>query len=471
MACDTSIPRPIDSFIKYFNDIKPYHTKILEIIEQYQFIESMHVEMVEGMDTEITMENNPLCKGVGFGLDFDDECGFDALDCCDLFDCAGGFGLIYDNSDKLIELPIDSIDTELQEIVVSGYHLYDEYINIKSVPNTSTIVLDGDYSNYFSNHKMFWVVRRNTYPIIDQTTNTITITGNHVAQVLAKHNVEIQNTGFNDGHYGVIAADLVSGNTVITLNRELNPTSSLGRILVSSSNKNNGIYQILDYTILGGETHLELSPTTPAALTDVDLGGVHGAVRLRTGLVPMRRAWVGEPTGSLVEDTEWRITHVRIDPFNETTIVTIDGNLSQSYFDPMIKIYGYESGAGFDGVNECSIPKPFNIHTYFNEFLSIEIEEEPPPPVECVDIQLMSFGLYSSEDLSYIPDGFEWGVTTEFTLAGDEGFGILEWDSDNGNYSIVDGNIDCGIIDSEGWTMTFVGGPSVCAIVSHTSCD
>ena len=34
---DTGLSTPIQSFIKYFNRIKPYHTKILEVLEQYNF--------------------------------------------------------------------------------------------------------------------------------------------------------------------------------------------------------------------------------------------------------------------------------------------------------------------------------------------------------------------------------------------------------------------------------------------------
>ena len=104
MACDSSIFRPIDSFIKYFGDIKPYHTKILEVVEQYVFREEINVAIEETYNLEVTLENDPLCKGVGFGLNFDNDCGFDALECCDLFECMGGFGLIFDNSDLLVTL-------------------------------------------------------------------------------------------------------------------------------------------------------------------------------------------------------------------------------------------------------------------------------------------------------------------------------------------------------------------------------
>lgn len=376
MACDPSIPRPINSFIDYFNDIKPYHTKILEVIEQYLFKEDMLVTMDETMNLDITLENTPLCKGVGFGLDFDDECGFDALDCCDLFDCAGGFGLIFDNSDMLLEVPV--LDIQQGQITIEGYHLYDDYINIKSVPNNNTIVLDGDYSHFFNNHKMFWVVRRNTYEIVDQADYTITVSGNVSAQVIAKNNIEIQNSGINDGHYGVIDATFNSGNTIITLNRKLEATSTNGRILVSSSTKNNGMYQIINFVVQNGETHLELAPNTPAPLTDSDVNGIHGAIRLRTGVIPMRRVWLGESVKDYDNDTEWRVTHTFIDT-SGNTIILIDGTITESYTNPTLRIYGYESGAGFDGNNECSIPKPFNIHTYFSERLEIEIEDMSPP--------------------------------------------------------------------------------------------
>jgi hypothetical protein len=72
------VKRPIDSFVKYFLDIKPYHTKILEVVERYEFAETIEVDIKEKFDLLHTFANNPLCKGVGYGLDFDDECGFSA---------------------------------------------------------------------------------------------------------------------------------------------------------------------------------------------------------------------------------------------------------------------------------------------------------------------------------------------------------------------------------------------------------
>jgi hypothetical protein len=49
------LSRPIDAYIKYFKDVKPYHSKILEILEQYNFSEEMLVSMREGLTISLTV--------------------------------------------------------------------------------------------------------------------------------------------------------------------------------------------------------------------------------------------------------------------------------------------------------------------------------------------------------------------------------------------------------------------------------
>lgn len=379
MACDSSIVRPIDSFIKYFGDIKPYHTKILEIVEQYVFREEISVNLEETPSFEITLANDPLCKGVGFGLNFDDDCGFDALDCCDLFECIGGFGLIFDNSDLLVTLPVASIDSEAGQIVVPGSHLYDTYINIKSIPNLGNIIVAGDQTAYFSQHKMFWVVRKNSYQMLSASGTTVTIAGDHVDQLVAKINIEIQNAGASDGFYGILTATYVNGITTITLNRSL-PATTLGSILVDADNKNNGIYQIDGFSIVGGDTVLQLTSNTPARLTDSEVDGMHGAIQLRTGFIPNRKVWIEGNTNA--NNGEWKITQAWYDTVQQATMLVVDGTLEDaSASETTINIYGYETGAGYDGLNECSEPKPFNINAAISEHLTITIFDLPGPSI------------------------------------------------------------------------------------------
>lgn len=377
MACDSSIVRPIDSFIKYFNDIKPYHTKILEVVEQYVFREEINVAFEETPTFEITLANDPLCKGVGFGLNFDDDCGFDALSCCDLFECIGGFGLIFDNSDHLVTLPITNIDGITGQVFIPGDHIFDTYLNIKSVPNLGTIIVEGDQSAYFSKHEMFWVVRKNSYKMLTASGSTLTILGDHTEQLLTKINIEIQQGGGNDGHYGVLSATFAGGVTTVTLNREL-PFSTLGSVVVDSNTKNNNVYQIDSFTIVNGDTQLNLTPDTQARLTDET---VHGSVQLRTGLIPNRKVWI-EGDNIPLNNSEWKIVQAWYDVPSQSTVLVLDGDLQTSSTAGMtINIYGYETGAAFDGLNECSVPKPFNINAVFSERLSITIFDLPQPTV------------------------------------------------------------------------------------------
>lgn len=379
MACDSSIVRPIDSFIKYFGDIKPYHTKILEVVEQYVFREEINVEFIETPSFEITLANDPLCKGVGFGLNFDDDCGFDALDCCDLFECIGGFGLIFDNSDLLVTLPIQQINGPSGQIIVPGSHLYDTYLNIKSIPDLGSMIVEGDQSSYFSTHEMFWVVRKNSYKMLSANGTTVTVSGNHVAQFLAKINIEIQNAGANDGNYGVLSANFSGGITTITLNRTL-AANTIGDILVNADNKNNGVYQIDSFNIVDGNTVLQLSQETPARLTDAEVGNVHGAIQLRTGFIPNRKIWI--EGNSSQNNGEWKITQAWYDTVQEATVLVVDGTLEDSVVsESTINIYGYETGAGFDGMNECSEPKPFNINAAISEKLIISVIDRPAPTI------------------------------------------------------------------------------------------
>ena len=43
------VKRPIDSFVKYFLDVKPYHTKILEIVERYLIDEDVNISIKENI--------------------------------------------------------------------------------------------------------------------------------------------------------------------------------------------------------------------------------------------------------------------------------------------------------------------------------------------------------------------------------------------------------------------------------------
>ena len=69
---EEGLSEAIRSFVKYFNTIKPYHTKILEILEQYNFTDELNVSMLEDMAHDYTIANQPLCSPVELGTEFDE---------------------------------------------------------------------------------------------------------------------------------------------------------------------------------------------------------------------------------------------------------------------------------------------------------------------------------------------------------------------------------------------------------------
>ena len=113
-------------------------------------------------------------------------------------------------------------------------------------------------------------------------------------------------------------------------------------------------------------------------------------------MIPNRKVWVENDSYNM---GEWKITHTAIDISSGNTVITVDGTLHESgASNAVLKIYGYETGAGFDGLNECSQPKPFNIHAAFSEHVTIFIDDIPanstPEP---------------EPERDWVPVNMEWG--------------------------------------------------------------
>ena len=380
MACDNSINRPIDAFLKYFvGEAKPYHTKILEIVERYIFRESMTVNILETPRIDTIFKNKPACTAVGFGVDFDSDCGFDTNSCCDLFSCIGGFGLIFDNSDLLAEYDISYIDGITGEIAVDGYHLNDTYLNIKSFPDTSTVVLSGDYTNYFDKHELFWIIRKTKAEIVSKNNNTIVLEGDYTNLLTQKRTFDIINAGTDDGKYPVVSTTFDGTNTTVITGRSFtNNNPLLGDVLIETDSKNNGVYQIQNFQIVNGDTHLNLHNDTQLAFDDLATNTGYGTIQLRTGLIQNRVIWV-EGNGDNDNNSDWKIVNTYYDINNNHTILIIDGTLRSS-FGGKLKLIGYDSPAGFDALEECSKPNPFTVHASISEVLKIVVHDPQPSP-------------------------------------------------------------------------------------------
>lgn len=404
---------PIDSFVDYFLDTKPYHTKILEVVETYTFTEEMIVSMEERMEKDILIENDPLCKETGFGIDYDDECGYDAIDCCDLFDCFGGYGFIFDNSDMLLNLPVEDFqvesDLELQFenesgsledawLEVEGNFLADTRVQIKNIPSPTQIVLDGDVTSLFNDpinntlSTTFLIVNVQQFTIESVTNNVVIIDGNHKDFFLSRSEFfVIGEVGLNNKHFFYDTVDFTNGKTEIHLITPLSevPDGSLDTrtLQIRTDSPNIGIYQSFDVSFNGTDTVVNLfsgqtvtQNPSPSA-DDYSLG----SIQLRTALNSPRLMTVFNTNSQ--DEEELKILYAEYDASTDRTRIFVAGSLD--FFDGVlpsqirVRTFGYFFEPGFDGGAECTPPKAENIHTRFYELVKIEVSDEYCAPIEC----------------------------------------------------------------------------------------
>lgn len=365
----------IDAFLEYFKDAKPYHTKLLEIIEEYNFVESMTVCICEAVEKEISIQNDPLCKETGFGIDYDDECGYDAIDCCDLFDCDGGYGFIYDNSDLVVETSLVNKNDEFGVLHVSGNQLSDLRVPVLDIISSNTAILQGDISSILDKHSTFIFVNVLQFEVLANDSESITINGNYVDFIETKSNFKIEGseTEYN-GTYTVrnVSYDVANDNTVIDFIffKPVADNALTGvNLQFRNSNPNGGIYQLDSYSTNGTTTTVNVTSNT---FEFVGIEPLHlGSFQFRTGLRQPREVDV-----EVSEDSYHRILYAGYDSIMNETQLFVDGDVS-SYVPSTdtVKMYGYFYGAGYDGEEECSKPKSSHVYSLIEENLTIEIDD------------------------------------------------------------------------------------------------
>jgi hypothetical protein len=374
---DSNKLRPIDAFVKYFLDVKPYHTKILEVVERYKFAETITVDITDTMFASAAYRNTPLCRPVGFGLIYD-SCGFSNDSCCDLFQCLGGYGIIWDNSDLVATYPIKDIITEYDELIVNGNLTADLRLEIIRI-DTDRVVLRGDKTAYFATQKLFLIAPFNVHQIDSISGNQVVLLGDVSTEMNYKKEFRISGTASANGLYGVSSALYDPNNevTVITLAGDYNLGGSVwnGYVETETQPKNQGFYAVASVEYDGNQTTVIVSPNTPLKTPSYVNSG---SVQLRTGLTSPRRIWL-TTNGEIPVELEYRITDSWYEISTHTTHIITAEQLFVGEMYNNIKLYGYMTGAGFDGEEECDAPKPTNIHTLFGERLKISTTETPTP--------------------------------------------------------------------------------------------
>jgi hypothetical protein len=384
----------MDAFYKYFFDVKPHHTKLLEVFEMYKFAETIEVDIEDSLFMNIKYANTPLCKAVGWGVIFD-NCGFSNDNCCDLFQCLGGYGLIWDNSDRTSRHQILEYDTESDTLIISGNYTFDRRVQIVAFSSDS-LILAGDATAYLETNKIFIIAPFNVHTIVAVTGNKISVTGDVATEMNTKQEMRIRGSHFYDRPFGIRTAtyDENAGVTVIEVagNVSFNPDmfDSETYMETESSPQNQGFYTVGSYyTDINGDTIVTLKPGKqfPA----IPFGDM-GSVQFRTGLLSPRYLHLKYQDGLTAEiDREHLIVDCFYEPDGDRTHVVLGEKIdylpemgANGSWTGWLDTYGYMTNAGFDNNELCDVPKPTNVHAFMGESLKIThyVVEEP---VELVD--------------------------------------------------------------------------------------
>lgn len=367
----SAIRRPLDAFVQYFLDVKPYHTKLLEVLEVYNFYDTINVSISESVIKDIIFQNKPLCNATGWGVDWDDACGFDAISCCDLFDCIGGYGLIYDNSNLLVTANIITTTTD-GTVTVPGNYSYDLKLPIKAILSATQFTVAGDFRTYFDTFNVFLVIPRHIYPINSILVKGFTVVGDISSEVVARKTFTVYGSSGNDAIYDVNTAVYTPSTNLTTINT-VQTTSNLsgsGFIQIVSSNKNNGVYQV-DGTASFNGVDTIITVNSGTKQFGIINEATHGSVQFRSGLIYPRHITLAGSSSN--NDGDYRIMQSVYNYNSNTTTLTVSALIPDISTTGTVNLYGYEFEPGFDAEIECSVPKPSDIHMVLSERLVINI--------------------------------------------------------------------------------------------------
>lgn len=376
----------IQAFQDYFLSVKPFHTKILNILQRYAFFDIVNASIPDSIQFNIDVANSPLCKQVGFGISFDDCCGFSATQCCDLFSCIGGFGIIFDNSILTNSQNLLSVNGMNGTFIVPGNQTYDTRIQILSYVSSNSISVAGDQTAYLNKNQLFYIIPYNVYNINTYTTNSIILNGNFALQINQRKEVIIYGSGINDGTFYVISSIYNPENNTTsvvldTSNKQLYPniTNMMVQFKQTVATYNDGLYQSISATFNGINTVVTLNSNVNKINF---LNSSPGSILLHTGFLQNRIVTIENNNSN---NGDYSIQFSSYDYNTNQTTVQTNTYLNENFeyvsgnIQPSANLYGYLTGPGFDGTPECNIPKDFNINTSLSEKLNIQIIYVPSP--------------------------------------------------------------------------------------------
>lgn len=359
--------RPIDAFIEYFQDVKPYHAKILEVVEKYNFSDSIVVDIDEDFHAKINWSTDPLCRPVGFGVEWDDEiCGYDSTECCHLGNCTTSddtFANLSPTTDALI----NSISAAEGLITVAGNYSYDNTFQIKRVLGSNSISIAGDKTSFFTTQPIFFVVPFNTIPYLINSVNSLSLTGNYAQQFIAKRTFEIFGSKQNDKKYNVVSATYTQASNLTTvIVAEKMAINDMGSILLASSSINNGLYTVSNAVFNGADTVITVNESVKKFASE----SVPTSILLKTGYLQNR---VVEITNNIaVNNGQYIVVDSDYDYLNNRTNVWIRNALqgdTAALGDLVLQVH--LNAVDYLADTKCNPPQEQNLSVNFSEKLVI----------------------------------------------------------------------------------------------------
>jgi hypothetical protein len=365
---------PITSFEDYFNSIKPYHSKILEIVQKYNFYDNVVVNVDDSIFNAITWANRPLCLPVGYGLTWDDCCGFDADECCTLGNCVTD-GTIYDNLTDVYSNAIQSVYAAGGEVTINGNLTYDMTFPLKKVFSASTLTVSGDITPYLSREPIFQIIPKTTVAFTLNGVNTITVPGNLTTQFVNDIHFYVYGTGYNDGVYTVASATYnAQANTTSVAVYETMVPNKPGTVLLKTSSRNLGFYTVSNFIFNGTDTVITVN-TTQKGLT---LENATPSLLFKTGYLQNRIVSVNN--NDVNNNGQYPISTSTYNPSTNTTTVILKNGLQDDTaavgtLDLMLRL----DPTDYVADSACLPPQEANVSVNFSELLVIQGGYRPSP--------------------------------------------------------------------------------------------
>lgn len=371
---DTTQSSPISNFIDYFTSIKPYHSKILEVVQKYNFYDSVVVNVEEEFFRQLNWANTPLCNGVGFGLTFDDCCGYDANECCTLGNCVTD-GSNFNNLTDVYSYPVQSVYAAGGEVYISGDKTYDTTFQIKKVFSATNFSVAGDITDYLGRENIFEIIPYNTYKYTTNGVNTFSFTGDLTAQFIQEKRFYVYGTGYNDGVYNLTSTTYNKAtNTTQVIVLESMVPNKAGFVLLETSSKNLGFYTVSNFQFNGTDTVVTVTSSQKALV----LEALSPSIRFKTGYIENRI--VSLNNNDTDNNGTWQVSQSNYNPTTNKTQVILRNALTDDTgavgtLDLMLRL----TPADYVADTACQPPKEANVSVNFTEVLTIRGGYRPSP--------------------------------------------------------------------------------------------